>query len=135
VPTGNFASYTGTTNHIIKYSADHSIPCILLCIDWVLNSIGFEYSQILLNLCIFLVYGVINYLYVTISGEPIYPILTWDSLQAYLIALALIPTIALLNLALILLTNYKISKIDKSKWSPEITIDDIEAVTALMNYD
>ena len=44
VPTGNFVSYTGTTNHIIKYSADHSIPCILMCIDWSLNSIGFEYS-------------------------------------------------------------------------------------------
>ena len=71
-------------------------------------------------MCVLIVYGVVNYLYVTISGEAIYPILTWDSLSAYLVALGLIPAFALLNLALILLTNYKISKIDKSKWSPEI---------------
>jgi hypothetical protein len=70
----------------------------------------------LINLGVLLVYGVVNYLYVTISGEIIYPILTWDSLSAYLVALGLIPVIALINLLLILCTNYKISKIDKSKW-------------------
>jgi hypothetical protein len=116
VPTGNFIEYTGTTNHIIKYSMDHSVPFILLCVEWCLNSIGFEYSQILINLAVFLVYGVINYFYVTISGEIIYPILTWDSLGSYLAALGLIPAIAIINLLLILCTNYKISKIDKNKW-------------------
>ncbi len=116
VPTGSFLEYTGSTNHIIKYSMDHSVPFILLCVDWFINSIGFEYSQILINLGVFLVYGVINYLYVTISGEIIYPILTWDSLSAYLVALGLIPTIAILNLLLVVCTNFKISKIDKTKW-------------------
>ena len=84
---------------------DHSVPCILLCIEWSLNSIGFEFSQILLNLLVLLLYGVINYLYVTISGEVIYPLLTWDSMGAYLVALGLIPVIGLLNLLLIVCTN------------------------------
>ena len=109
-------AYTGTTNKIIKETLDHSMPLILLTIDWRLNSIGFEYSQILTNILATMVYGLINYLYVTLKGEIIYPILTWDSVTADLLALALIPIICLLNWLLILCTNYKISKIDKSLW-------------------
>ena len=127
-------AYTGTTNKIIKETLDHSMPLILLTIDWRLNSIGFEYSQILTNILATMVYGLINYLYVTLKGEIIYPILTWDSVTADLLALALIPIICILNWLLILCTNYKISKIDKSLWEGN-EVQDVDTAVVLMNYD
>ena len=133
-PSGEFMTITGTTNKIIKETLDHSMPLILLTIDWCLNSIGFEYAQILTNLIATLAYGLINYLYVTIKGETIYPVLTWDSVTADLLALALVPIICLLNYLLILCTNYKISKIEKSLWEGN-EIDDPEMATILMNFD
>jgi len=108
VPSGDFMAYTGTPNKIIKETLDHSMPLILLTTDWILNSIGFEYAQIITNILVTMLYGLINYLYVKIKGEAIYPILTWDSLAADLLALALIPIICLLNWLLILCTNIKI---------------------------
>jgi hypothetical protein len=134
VPSGDFIAISGTTNKIIKETLDHSMPLILLTLDWVFNSIGFEYAQILTNILATLCYGLINYLYVTLKGEIIYPILTWDSVTADLLALALIPIICLLNWLLILCTNYKISKVDKSLWQGN-EIEDPEIAIALMNYD
>jgi hypothetical protein len=54
---------------------------------------------------------------------------------SYLAALALIPTIALLNWLLIVCTNYKVSKIDKGKWDQELKIEDLDTAAVLMNYD
>ena len=102
-----------------KEVIDHSLPLLYTFIDWCLNSIGAQYSQILPNTGIILIYAVINYLYCTISGNEIYPVLTWDNWQAWVAAVGLIPFVALLQLGIAWCTNYKLSKIDKSKWEAE----------------
>ena len=135
VPSGDSMAYTGTPNKIINESLDHSMPLILLTTDWCLNGIGFEYAQILTNILVTMVYGLINYLYVTLKGETIYPVLTWDSVTADLLALALIPIICLLNFLLVLCTNYKISKINKALWENDTQVVDDDIAAVLMNYD
>ena len=135
VPSGDFMAYTGTTNKTIKESLDHTMPLILLTVDWCLNAIGFEYAQIITNILVTMVYGLINYLYVRLKGEIIYPVLTWDSMTADLLALALVPIICLINLLIILCTNYKIGKIDKTFWENESMVQDDEIAAVLLNYD
>jgi hypothetical protein len=125
-------TYSGTKTKAIKTILDHTLPLILLTSDWCFNSIGFEYSQILTNICGFLVYALINCLYVVLKGETIYPILTWDSWQAYLIALSLVPVGCLINLLLIVCTNFKIDGIDKKKWEEETQNEDLETLAVLI---
>jgi hypothetical protein len=92
-------------------------------------------NQIWPNMAFSLVYGLVNWFFVVVLGQFIYPVLTWDSWQAYLIAAALIPLFLVVQVLLVLCTNYKLSKIDKTTWEQEVTIDDVEVVAAFMNYD
>ena len=55
-----------------------------------MNSIGAEFSHIVTNTLIVLVYALVNYLYTTLSGEEVYPVLTWDSTQSFLAAVGLV---------------------------------------------
>jgi small-conductance mechanosensitive channel len=79
LPTGTYMEITGTVNYEFKFAIDHTLPLTYLTIDWFLNGINFEWSHIGPNVAILLVYGLVNYLYVTITGEEVYPVLTWDS--------------------------------------------------------
>lgn len=90
LPTGSYIEYTGTPNLEVKFAMDHSLPLLYLTIDWALNGISFEWSHIWPNLAIMGFYGLVNFSFVEITGEMIYPVLTWDSWQAWVAALGLV---------------------------------------------
>lgn len=97
-------------NHKVKYSFDHTLPCLLLTIDWFLNGIQFEWSHMLPNSIIMLLYGCVNLTYCDVTGLEIYPVLTWNSLYAWLMA-GLVVIVQLVVQALtIWCTKYKIKK-------------------------
>ena len=127
--------FVTTTFEKVKFDMDHTLPFTYTLIDWCLNSIGAQMNQIWPNMAFSLVYGLVNWFFVVVLGQFIYPVLTWDSWQAYLIAAALIPLFLVVQVLLVLCTNYKLSKIDKTTWEQEVTIDDVEVVAAFMNYD
>jgi len=55
-----------------------------------MNSIGAEFSHMVTNTFIIFIYAVINYLYTKLKGEYVYPVLTWDSTEAWLAAAGLV---------------------------------------------
>lgn len=83
---------------------DHSVPFVLLTIDFILNRVYYELHSLWINLKFLLWYGLLNFLYTKITGHAVYPVVTWDSPVAYLVAMAMIP-----NFMLIWLAGYYIS--------------------------
>ena len=116
LPNGGSGEFTSSEYEKILFDLEHTIPFLLTFIDWCLNSIGAQWSQIWLNTGLSVLYGLVNFLYVKITGETIYPVLTWDGLTAYLVALALIPGFILVQILLIVCTNYKLRKVNQDMW-------------------
>lgn len=94
IPNGA-EEFAPTTYLQVKFAMDHTLPFTYTAIDWCLNSIGGQWPQIWTNMAISLVYALVNMLFCTVGGQFIYPVLTWDSWQAGLIALSLIPVFLL----------------------------------------
>ena len=137
MPNGGLKAFAHSKNSQVKFVLDHTMPFIYTLIDWFLNSIGAQWSHILPNMLVMLAYAIVNCVYCTVTGDDIYPVLTWDSTQAWLVALGLIPAFIILQALLIWCTNFKLSKINKEKWETEVKVEDLEAETAaaFMNDD
>lgn len=89
---------------------DHSVPFVLLCIDFFVNRIYYELHSMWINLVFLLVYGGVNFGYTEITGSAVYPVITWDSAVAVLIAFSVVPVFMLLWLGLFYLSAYKFRK-------------------------
>jgi hypothetical protein len=63
-----------------------------------------------INLIFLLVYGGVNFGYTEITGSAVYPVITWDSAVAVLIAFSVVPVFMLLWLGLFYLSAYKFRK-------------------------
>jgi len=86
---------------------DHSVPIILLSIDFALNRIYHEVNQLWINIWVLLVYGVINYVYTVVTGTPVYPPITWDSVTSVSLAASAVPLYMLFWLMLSLFNDCK----------------------------
>jgi hypothetical protein len=73
-PENKFTAVTALMNH--------SVPFLMLIIDFCLNAIVFNPSHVVIALIVVTVYGLMNMTIVLATYEPIYPILTWRDYNA-----------------------------------------------------
>lgn len=100
-----------TTARKICLYMDHTLPFALLCTDFILNRIYYELNSMWINMIILLIYGGVNFGYTEITGDPVYPVVTWDSVVAYVVAFAMIPLFMLLWIGLYGLSAWKFKKL------------------------
>jgi len=89
---------------------DHALPICALITDWCLNRIYFEWNQIYANILVFGVYGLVNIGVTFGTGTPVYPPISWDSVGAWFVGLAMLPLAAGYYVALYYLTRCKFRK-------------------------
>lgn len=90
---------------------DHSLPILLLAIDFAFNKIWYEVNQLWINIWVILAYGIINLVYTLVAGEPVYPPLTWDSVDSIALALTCVPLYMLFWLILCMINDCKFKKL------------------------
>jgi hypothetical protein len=90
---------------------DHSVPFILLFTDFLLNRVYFELHSMWINIVFLFLYGMVNLGYTKITGNAVYPVVTWDSAYADLVAFSMIPFFMLLWVGLYLLSAWKFKKL------------------------
>jgi hypothetical protein len=61
----------------------HTLPIISLSIDYFTNYWIFKYSHVVITTTYILIYGIFNCIYVLVSGNTIYPILTWKDVMTF----------------------------------------------------
>lgn len=72
-------------DHLLSICMNHSVPFLVLLMDFFINAVPFTGRHFFFILPIGLSYLVVNYLVVKSTGEPVYPFLDWKS-QTGLIA-------------------------------------------------
>ena len=107
----SFSEIATSPNSIVYELVDHTLPLIYIFVDWCLNAINFEWSHIYLNCLIIVVYGIVNATFVMKTGKEVYPMLTWDSWLAWLLAGAVLIIVIVLQLLTIWCTKIKIKRI------------------------
>ena len=55
----------------------HTVPFALLCIEFVFNSIPFHVWHWIIGVIILLIYALVNFSFVWITGKTVYPIMKW----------------------------------------------------------
>lgn len=105
---------------------DHSLPFVLLLIDFLFNRITYELNGLWINLIILFIYGMYNLAYTKIEGHSVYPVVTWDSIVADCIAFAVLPLFMLFWLGLYYMSRYKFKKLD-------MDAPDVELLLTLAN--
>lgn len=112
LPTTNFGEvFFGHPWGEFKLMTDHIFPLFFLSIDWMLNGITYEKTQIWPNLIPTTIYAFVNLTVVKVSGQPVYPGMTWDSFLSVLLVLIAFPCGIGLWFLLCWCTNKKITKI------------------------
>ena len=71
-----------TPTSFVCICLDHAIPITALVGDYFLNRIYFEWNQLTANIIVFALYGCINITATFVSGTPVYPPLSWDSVTS-----------------------------------------------------
>jgi len=89
----------GIARAIDLYS-DHSLPLTLLTIDFCVNRVYYELHSLWINWIFMFVYGLTNLAYTKITGTSVYPVITWDSAYADILAFVMMPFFMLLWLAI-----------------------------------
>jgi hypothetical protein len=57
---------------------DHSVPLILLIIEFFINNIPFTYSVFVLTECFLVIYVIFQWVYCSITHKSVYPGLDWN---------------------------------------------------------
>ena len=65
---------------------------MLLCMDWLLNRINFEFNAITNGGLFYMGYMYFMWTYVQVYDEYIYPNLTFDSTVTWMLAIVLLPS-------------------------------------------
>ena len=63
----------------IKMVGDHSLPLIVLLIDFSMNTVPFCNKHFVLVCAVLVLYLIVNYLVTIFRDKPVYPVLDWDS--------------------------------------------------------
>ena len=87
---------------------DHIAPFLILVIEYSMNRIPFSMRHMPLSLALLLVYGIVNMCYSLVTGDPVYPVLTWLDVESYVIAVILLAFEAFLYWLFVKLTDFKI---------------------------
>ncbi|CAD8175981.1 unnamed protein product [Paramecium pentaurelia] len=64
----------------------HSISCILIFVDFILNDIQFQLKQSIVLIVIAIIYLIVNMFYVLVTGIQIYPGINWRNGISYIIS-------------------------------------------------
>ena len=83
------------------------MPLTCLITDFLLNRIYVEYNQVYANMTVFLLYGLVNLTVTKVSGTPVYDPISWDSVGAWFVGLAMLPLAFGYWLAIYFLTKCK----------------------------
>jgi len=86
---------------------EHSIPFGLLVVDFCLNHCVYELKLLWTELIVLTIYGLINLVVTKISGHPVYPPLSWDSVGSVFLALGMVPLAAIFAVILYYLSKLK----------------------------
>lgn len=108
-PNSDYSSVTGM-NYLLMY-INHTVPLLVLLIDFCFNAIWFEKHQVWPNLAVFLLYGLLNIGLTYFSGHPVYSLLSWDSTLAWIVGLSLLPIVGIIWMILCLITHFKFKKL------------------------
>jgi len=91
--------------------ANHTVPIFLVLIEFCLNSLVYEISFLYVaELPVIIIYGIINLILTKVKGKPVYPVMSWDSVESVLFAVGILPILILIAYLLRSLSNYKHSK-------------------------
>jgi len=102
----------------------HTVPFVLLFIEFWLNSMIYEISLLYVaELPVLFFYGMVNLICTKTSGEPVYPPMSWDSVGSVLVALATLPLAMLFAYLLRSLSNCKHSKLGGSEEEDQLMKD------------
>ena len=107
---GDRARLEGKVGMNIWNCFDHAFPLIFLITDWFLNRIYFEFQQIYANMLIFFIYGLTNLTVTMVTGTPVYPPISWDSVESWLVGVAMLPLAMGYYIGLYYLTKCKFRK-------------------------
>jgi len=112
LPTTNFGEvFYGHPWGEFKLMTDHIFPLFFMSIDWFLNGISFEKNHVWVNAIPCTVYLFVNLTVVKVSGEPVYPGMTWNSFLSVILALFAYPFGIGLWFLLCWCSNKKITKV------------------------
>ena len=112
LPTTNFGDvFAGHPWGEFKLMTDHIFPCFFLLVDWLLNGIVYEKNQLWPNLGPCIVYFFWNLIVVKISGDPVYPGMTWNSFLSVLLPIMAFPFAICLWYLLCWCTNKKLTRV------------------------
>lgn len=76
----------------------HILPLLYLVIDFLTNNWILVYSHSIFIVAYILIYGIFNFAWVMISGNYIYPILTWKDVLTYLYAFGIVIAVLLIHI-------------------------------------
>jgi len=96
----------------VDWYLPHTIPLTLMTIDFCFNRVYYEMQSLWINLFYMFVYGMINLAYTKITGTSVYPVVTWDSVGADLIACCMLPFFCCLWVAMYYLSKCKFKKLE-----------------------
>lgn len=96
-----------TTARAICLYMDHSLPFILLTIDFIYHRIYYELNALWIYIWAMLVYGIINIAYTEIAGHPVYPQVKWNSVVSDCVGLSALPIYMLIWLFIVIVSEWK----------------------------
>merc|ERR1711957_627445 len=89
-------------------------------IDFAFNRIYHEFNQLWINLIVLVAYAIDNIVYTAVTGTPVYPPLTWNSVTSIALGLSVLPLFFLFWLALASINECKFAKLGMDKADEEI---------------
>ena len=63
----------------------HIFPVLFLFIDFLMQKWIFRFNHFTVILAVGVIYAIVNFTYVKITGKTIYPILPWDDVESYIL--------------------------------------------------
>lgn len=87
--------------------AVHILPLFFLVVDWLLHAVPIAMRHISVMLVVGALYIVLN-ITVAIAFKPIYPVLTWDNEESYLLVMSVATFQIILYLVLCWINNCKL---------------------------
>jgi hypothetical protein len=118
----------GTFDEVRRYM-DHSVPVILLGIDFLLNAIIFNPKHVVFSEIIVVLYGTENMIITIVKSAPVYSIITWDDVTTLWYMLGFIAGTIVIYLILTLISIYKNALFNKGAIHKSISLRYREAET------
>lgn len=93
---------------------DHCVPFGMLFIDFVINAILFNPWHVIITIIVMIIYGIVNMSITLISGQPIYPIMTWKNIETLYYSIGILALTLISYLMFSYISFVRNNKINKS---------------------